>query len=319
MTVSVPSGAAPSSDVAAAPDPAAQATIVTLVAAVLSSAVQAAVEVRTLVDRASGRAREDGTDAVPPVVDAAFDLTLRATALATGVAARAARFARPVALLALRPPIVGPRFWPETVLARMVDRGRNVRVNADRLSGRMAGDVINTVVNEVLDRIDLTQLVIDRVDLNQIVGAVDIDAIVAQVDLVVVVDRIPFDDVIAQIDLNKIAAGIDVNAIAARLDIDAVIDRIDLAGIANEVINEIDLPDIIRESSGAMASETVLSMRSRGIEADETVSRIVDRILLRRRARNTVAPQLPGVLNGDAPPSGELNGDAPPAGAVDHQ
>ncbi len=93
-----------------------------------------------------------------------------------------------------------------------------------------------------------------------------------------------------------------MNAIAARLDIDAVLDRVDLAGIANQVINEINLPEIIRESSGAMASETVLSMRSRGIEADETINRIVDRILLRRRARNTVALQPPGDHRGPRAP-----------------
>ena len=304
MAVSVPPGAAPPSDPPDAPEPAAQATLVTLIAAVLSSAVRAGVELRSLVERASGRAHEDGADAVPPVVDAAFDLTLRATAVAADVATRTTRLVRPVALLALRPPIVGPRFWPETVLARMVDRGRNVRATADRQSARMASDLVNTVVNEVLDRIDLTQLVIDRVKLNQIVDAVDIDAIVAQVDLVAIVDRIPFNRVIAQIDLNSAAAGIDVNAIAARLDIDAVLDRVDLAGIANQVINEINLPEIIRESSGAMASETVLSMRSRGIEADETINRIVDRILLRRRARNTVALQPPGDHEDPAPPNG---------------
>ena len=60
MAVSVPPGAAPPSDPPDAPEPAAQATLVTLIAAVLSSAVRAGVELRSLVERASGRAHEDG-------------------------------------------------------------------------------------------------------------------------------------------------------------------------------------------------------------------------------------------------------------------
>jgi hypothetical protein len=72
------------------------------------------------------------------------------------------------------------------------------------------------------------------------------------------------------------------DAIIARLDLDAILDRLNLVSIVNNVIEEIDLPAIIRESSGTMASDAVLDVRMRGIEADETVNRIVDRILRRR-------------------------------------
>ena len=82
------------------------------------------------------------------------------------------------------------------------------------------------------------------------------------------------------------------DAILARIDIDAIVSRIDLVTVVNQVIEEIDLPAIIRESSGGMASEAVLDVRMRGIEADETVNRIVDRIL--RRRRGAVAAPVPG-------------------------
>ena len=45
--------------------------------------------------------------------------------------------------------------------------------------------------------------------------------------------------------------------VVARLDLDAIIARIDLAGLAEEVIESIDLPEIIRESTGTVASEVV--------------------------------------------------------------
>jgi hypothetical protein len=176
----------------------------------------------------------------------------------------------------------------------MVERGRNARENADRLRAQVAGDLVVAVLDDVLDRVDLTQLVLDRVKLSNIIATMDLDDIVARLDLAPIVDRVPIDRIMTRIDLNAIAARLDVNAIAARLDVDDVIARIDLAGIANQVIEEIDLPEIIRESSGAMASETMLGMRIRGIEADQRVNRVIDRLLLRRQDRNTVALQPQG-------------------------
>lgn len=70
--------------------------------------------------------------------------------------------------------------------------------------------------------------------------------------------------------------------------LDAVLRRIDLAGIAHTVIDDIDLARIIRESSGTMASESVIGVRMQGIEADDRINRIVDRLLLRRTERNTL-------------------------------
>ncbi|MFD0364022.1 hypothetical protein ACFQZZ_21460 [Nocardia sp. GCM10030253] len=69
--------------------------------------------------------------------------------------------------------------------------------------------------------------------------------------------------------------------------VDALLGRTDLAGIAHKVIDDIDLPEIIRESSGTMASESVIGVRLQGIYADDKVNRIIDRLLLRRSERNT--------------------------------
>jgi hypothetical protein len=90
-----------------------------------------------------------------------------------------------------------------------------------------------------------------------------------------------------------------VDAVVARADLDAVIDRLDVIGIVEEVLEVIDLPAIIRDSTGSMASETVRGVRMTGITADDALSRAVDRALFRRRQRQT--PQEP-----PAPP-------APPA------
>ena len=64
---------------------------------------------------------------------------------------------------------------------------------------------------------------------------------------------------------------VDVYAIVSRLDVDR-------------------LPEIIRESTGSMASDVVRDVRMQSIDADVAIARLIDRILRRRRARRTDAP-----------------------------
>ena len=73
-----------------------------------------------------------------------------------------------------------------------------------------------------------------------------------------------------------------------------VLARLDLVTLAEEVIEEVDLPEIVRESSGAMASETVQAARMQGIAADQLVARLRSR--LRPHHRVAPAPAAPGVV-----------------------
>ena len=72
-----------------------------------------------------------------------------------------------------------------------------------------------------------------------------------------------------------------------RVDMKAVIESVlaqmDLPVLVEGVLDEIDLPEIIRGSTGTMASETVRGVRMQGVNADETVTRVMDRLLMRRR------------------------------------
>jgi hypothetical protein len=65
--------------------------------------------------------------------------------------------------------------------------------------------------------------------------------------------------------------------------IEAVIARIDLIGLANEVIDGVDLPAIIRESTSSVTAEVMTDVRSQGERADDAVSGFVDRVLGRRQ------------------------------------
>jgi hypothetical protein len=90
---------------------------------------------------------------------------------------------------------------PEGLLNPAARRGRDVRstvgLEVDRIVRALAPDVVRTV----LDELDLTAIVRERVDIDAVVEDIDVDAVAARLDL----DRV-----------------------AARLDIDRIIDRVDV-------------------------------------------------------------------------------------------
>jgi hypothetical protein len=78
-----------------------------------------------------------------------------------------------------------------------------------------------------------------------------------------------------------------MDEVLRRVDLDAVIARLDLAKLAEEVIATVDLPEIIRESTGAVSSEAVREVRMRGISGDEAIGRAMERLRPRRRGAPT--------------------------------
>src|SRR5690606_25423009 len=106
-----------------------------------------------------------------------------------------------------------------------------------------------------------------------------------------------------------------VDAVAVRIDVAAVADRLDLAAITDEILDEIDLPEIIRTSSGSLASNVVVGVRRRGMEVDDVVASVADRLLRRESpmtTRREVGPSLhlSGVPKGARPLQGRTAGFA---------
>lgn len=114
--------------------------------------------------------------------------------------------------------------------------------------------VVPVAVNAVVNRLDLTQLVLDRVD---------------------------------------------VNAIVAKANLDDIIERIPMIEIANYIIAEIDLPRIIRESTGGVATDAINSARMQSLSVDDLINKIADSVMFRRKAR-----KVESVISTD--PAGDL-------------
>jgi len=82
------------------------------------------------------------------------------------------------------------------------------------------------------------------------------------------------ENVLAQLDFVRLVEQIPVDDIAAAIDVEAIVQRIDLGGV-------------IRESTASITMETVDAVRTQGIAVDAWTARVVDRVLLRKKPRDT--------------------------------
>jgi hypothetical protein len=131
--------------------------------------------------------------------------------------------------------------------------------------------------------------VLDRIDVNEILARVDLDRLLAQVDLEAAMSRI------------------DLNELMARVDFEAMMERIDIGKLTNRLLEEIDLRQIMRESTSSITSEAVDAVRVQGMNADRFIDRVVDRLLFRKTARDLAGPV-------GAPALVELEGGPSPNG-----
>jgi hypothetical protein len=198
------------------------------------------------------------------------------------------------------------RLAPPDVLAALTERGRTGRAGIERLAGTVVRLAVRHVVAAVVETVDLTELVrrhvdldavaagidldaaVARVDIDAAAARLDIDAAIARVDIEAIVRRIDIDEVAKRIDLDAVAARIDPDPVVTRVDLDAIIARVDIVGIAREVIDAIDLPEIVRNSTGTLTSDTIRTVRREAMQADEVIGGLFDRLLHRQVQRPPV-------------------------------
>lgn len=149
--------------------------------------------------------------------------------------------------------IAGARF--EDLLTRLDASWEDGRPRREQAASAFVDSLMNEFVAAALDHLDLTSIALERIDVDRFLDAIDV---------------------------NSIAGRVDVDALAGKVDINAMVQRLELARIAQQVIDELDVGEIIRDSTGTMATETVEEIRVQGMNADRFVSRIVDRAFGRR-------------------------------------
>jgi hypothetical protein len=148
--------------------------------------------------------------------------------------------------------------WPQPWLRQAAERGRQDREALTSAVVRLVLARVPGLTTALLNQLDLTAVVAERVD------------------------------------VNAVAAQIDVDAIARRVDVIAILDRLDPDAVTRYLVEELDLPTIIHSSAGSVMSDALHDVRMQSISADERLSRAVDAMLMRRRPRRTAAPGATG-------------------------
>ena len=155
-------------------------------------------------------------------VDVAFGVVVQARNTVFAVGRPLGLLAKPVAHVALRPPLVPRGLQPATWLNRVAHRGAVYRVEARTDLDAVLDRLVPALLIEMMRHVEITELVQDHVD---------------------------------------------------------------VATLARNVIAEVDLPEIIRDSTGAIASDTLIGVRMQSISGDDAIARAVDRFRLRRAKR----------------------------------
>ena len=201
-------------------------------------------------------------------------------------------WARPAVVLVTRPmdpPDSPQRPGVAEVLREVASHTLGLVTFTATTSAAIAGQVTSAIVDPILDAIvpRITDAILQRLDLTEIVlTRVDLEAIITRA-----LDELNLTDLVLE--------RVDINTLVAAADIGAVIDRVPIVPIANYVIDEIDLPEIIRESTGGIAVDAVNAVRVQTFGADQWFARIVDTVV-RRRARDVNAPGDPESLSAQA-------------------
>ena len=263
--------------------------LATLAVEGVAHAIVAAIGERT-PSVATG-SEEDGEEAAGPdepelmtvIAGAGLSLAFETARFLTRTVAGLDRAIRPLSLVGMIPPVDRAARRLERSAIHMNEGWRDERLESQGVAESFADALVPHLMDAVIDRLDLTKLVLERVDLDDVVARVDVGSIIERVDPATIVDRL------------------DVDSVAARIDVERIIDRLDLVAIARGVIDELELPEIIRESTETMAAETRDGVRVQGMRADRFVSQIVDRALQRSREEGSSTSVIAGDRTEDPP------------------
>lgn len=179
---------------------------------------------------------------------------------------------------------------------RVVGSSHGLRARVARAAEAVGRAAIGTTHRSVAATMHVLPIreIVDALPVDEIVAKVDLDALLGRVDVNAMLQRVDVAAIVGRIDVEEIVARVDVNAMLERVDVNALVARIDVAGVIAEVLEELDIRSIVRESTVSVAGQTVEAVRTQAMAADEIVARVVDRLLLRRRGRALELSSPPG-------------------------
>jgi hypothetical protein len=137
---------------------------------------------------------------------------------------------------------------------------------------RVAGAVVPAVTRSV----DADEL-LERIDLDALLARVDLDAVLARIDIDALVQRVDVDRLVQRVDVDRLVQRVDVDGLIQRVDLDALVQRVDIRSL----VDRAEVGDIISQSTGKVASNTLDLVRRQLVGLDLIAIRFVNRVLRR--------------------------------------
>ncbi len=147
-----------------------------------------------------------------------------------------------------------------------------------------------------------TGAVVGIVDVDALLEEVDVDALLARVDINALLERVDIDRLLERVDLNDLLEGIDIDRVMAQVDVKDLAER---AGI----------PDIVRESTGALAGSAIDVFRRQVVALDTVIGAAAYRLTGRKPASRPVSPPTLDV-SAEVGPKGRIQVDGHYAGPL---
>ena len=155
-----------------------------------------------------------------------------------------------------------------------------------RISSGVTGAVVDIVDPEkIVEQIDVNALM-ERVDINELLERVDVDELMGRVDVDALLDRVDVDHLMDRVDVNALLDRVDVNHLMDRIDVNHLMDRVDVKALTDRA----GIPEIVRESTGALAGSAMDVVRRQIVSLDQIVGRFSYRIIGRDPSDRPVAP-----------------------------
>ena len=241
-----------------------------------AASVVAGVTVEAVERFVPGEARPPGSPSAPGLLrlvpGALLGVGIAAQRRVLEITAATERTAAQLGGLAARTPLVGASLRSaEDYLSVWSDRGSVTQAR----NRALVGEFVRRLTPE------LASAVVAQLPIEAIVDSIDMDAIIDQVDV---------DRMIGRVDVDRIISRVSIDDIMKRVDIDAIMNQIDIGPLAAEVITEVDIGAIVRESTSSIGSGALDSLRVTAMTVDVAVAWVVDKVLFRKRPRATEVP-----------------------------
>lgn len=136
---------------------------------------------------------------------------------------------------------------------------------------------------------------LDRVDVDSLVGQVELDELLARIDVNALLDRVDVDRLLDHVDVNRLLDGVDVDRLLDGVDVNRLLDRVDV----NRLVDRVDVQavtkranvgGIVAQSTGQVAGSTLDIARRQAVGLDTLIMGLVDRLLARDLATQPLGP-----------------------------